>query len=340
MGSRGRRARQAHAVGSGRRAAGPSRVRGRTCGVGAAAITAAALIAALLAACGSVHGPARGGRPAGSGAATATRANGTAPETGSRAEALTLARRLLARLVPPQGARRDHGRSLPRLLRQPAQTMGGTPDLVDIHEVFSLRQSMPAAYRLMRERVPAGMELNGYGQAGDRGLITVDDVTYAPRSLPRGIYAAELVTSVIAVRRGGSLMRADAQVIWYPPRTTAEHLDPADFDAVKVSMTRLTSSGHQVTRMITDRSPGAIARLARLLDGLSAAPVRVFSCPLIRDTYRVTFVASRRGSPDVVVLAFGCLTDDVTVGGKAQPPLWDSGKLAGAVRRLLAQRAS
>jgi hypothetical protein len=309
----------------------------------AAAVTAAALLAALLAACGSVGsrgGPASGGRSAGSATTSVTPASGTVPETGSRAEALALARRLLARLIPPEGASRDRGRPLPRQLRQPAQTMGGTRELVDVHEAFWLRQPMPAAYRLLRARVPAGMRLDGYGQASDRGVVTVDDVTYTPRSLPTGIYAAELVISVAAAGHGGSLARADAQVIWYPPRTAAEHLDPADFDAVTVSVTRLTSSGHQVTRAMTDTSPEAIARLARLLNGLPAAPVQVFSCPMIRDSYRVTFVAARRGWPDVVVLALGCVTDAVTAGGKAQPPLWDSGKLARAVRRMLAHASS
>jgi hypothetical protein len=292
--------------------------------------------AALLAGCGSAAlqvAARHDGRPGGPGSPVLA-GSGGAP-AGSRTEALTLARKLLARAVVPAGARRDHRRPLPRLLRQPGQVMGGARDSVDIHEVFWLRQEMPAAYGFLRKNVPAGMRRTGYGQAGDRAGITMDDVTYSPRSLPAGIYAAEQVTAVVPAPRGGSLLRADAQVTWFPRRTAAEHIEPADFRAVTVSATMQKSGPRTVTRTRTFTSPAVVAGLARLLNRLPATPVQVAGCPAMLDMYRVRFIAATASPADVVAVAPGCLGDYISVGGKVQPPLWDAGRLARAVRRLL-----
>jgi hypothetical protein len=312
------------------------RERSDSCGHAIRAAVAGTAAAALLAGCGTFGSGtllARvrdAGQPAGTGAAA------TMP-AGSRAEALALARRLLADVLVPPGAQRDRSRPLPRLLRQPGQVIGGSKMSVDIHEVFSLPQRMSAAYRFLRANVPTGMRLTGYGQGGDAMAVTMDNVTYSPRSLLTGIYAAELVTAVVPAARGGSLLRADVQVIWFPRRTAAEHLYPAAYRAVIISATLPDSRSRTVTRTVMITSPAIVARLARLLNRLPAAPVQMLSCPAIQDVYQVKFEASRAGPPDAVAVATGCLTDGITVGGKAQPALWDSGRLATELRRLLRQ---
>lgn len=124
---------------------------------------------------------------------------------------------------------------------------------------------------------------------------------------------------------GGSLLRADAQVIWYLTRSAAEYLNPADYRAVTVTAITVEAPKRhavprRVTRQITSRQ--VIARLAGLLNGLPAAPMLPVSCPPFTRTYRVGFEATPRARPGVVVTATGCLTDQIFAAGRAQPRCW------------------
>jgi hypothetical protein len=80
---------------------------------------------------------------------------------------------------------------------------------------------------------------------------------------------------------------------------------------------------------------GARARLARLMDGLHAAPDLPVSCPAVLASYRITFLPASRSAPRVVVTPTGCLTVEVAVGGAPQPQLWDDAGLIRAAKRLL-----
>src|SRR6266700_3646586 len=275
----------------------------------AVALAAAGImaVAALLTACGTAGpGPGGPGPPAGAAPLAQTRTSGS--HSGSHAEALALARRLLSRLVLPPGA-------------EPAR-------------VSPLPQPMSAVHRFLLAHVPAGMRLFVNGQGSGPAGVTMQDVSYAPRSVPAGVYQAELVTVVVPGPGGTALLRADAQVIWFPPRSTAEHLGPASFRTVTISARVLNPRLHTVTRVIT--SPAVIVRLASLLNGLPAAPDLSMSCPAAAATYRVAFAAGADRAPEAIVTADGCLTDQITCNGKAQPALWDrSEKLAAAARKLL-----
>ena len=96
---------------------------------------------------------------------------------------------------------------------------------------------------------------------------------------PPGINGAELDTAVVPAAGGGSLLRADAAVIWYPARSAAEQVDPARYRAAVVSVTLFNPRQHTVRRTIT--SGGVIAGLAALVDGLYAAPYQPPNCPAI-----------------------------------------------------------
>jgi hypothetical protein len=76
------------------------------------------------------------------------------------------------------------------------------------------------------------MSLDSTGQGGRLGRVTMRMISYAPRSLPAGIEQAAVAVTVIPAGGGGSLLRADAEVIWFPPRSAAEYLRPAAFQAV------------------------------------------------------------------------------------------------------------
>jgi hypothetical protein len=176
------------------------------------------------------------------------------------------------------------------------------------------------------------------GPAGDPGR-PARALTYSAGALPAGIYLAEVDLMVVPAAGGGSLLRADAQVVWYLTRSAAEFLNPADYRAVTVTAITVEAPRRHavpgpVTRQITSRQ--VIARLTRLLNGLPAAPLLLVLCPLFTRIYRVGFEATPAARPSVVVTAIGCLTDQVFVAGRAQPPLLDANsRLVTLLRQLL-----
>jgi hypothetical protein len=132
---------------------------------------------------------------------------------------------------------------------------------------------------------------------------------------------------------GSTLARADAEVVWYPPRTAAEYLRPRAIRSARITATLLNPKPRHIVKVITSRH--AIDRLAALLNGLHAAQKGDWNCGTSTTEYRVTFTG-RSGQPRVSVDPEVCLTDDIMVHGSAQPPLWDpKGHLAAALRALL-----
>ncbi|MHB1434057.1 MAG: hypothetical protein ACYCVZ_18320, partial [Streptosporangiaceae bacterium] len=174
------------------------------------------------------------------------------------------------------------------------------------------------------------------GQAGRYGRTVAEYVSDAPRSLPPGIYLARLAAAVIPARGGGALLRVDAQVAWYPPRAAAEHVDPAGYRSVTLTVPPAFSGPprHALTRTFTSRA--VVARLAALINGLPAMPGVVMSCPAIpASPYRITFAPAAARWPRVVVSPTGCFSAGVSAGGKEQPALATDGRLIAAMDRLL-----
>jgi hypothetical protein len=82
-----------------------------------------------------------------------------------------------------------------------------------------------------------------------------------------------------------------------------------------------------------------VRRLVRLLNSLPAAAPGEQPCPGRFDEYSVQFNPVHANGSVVSVSTFGCFGDQVTVGGSAQPVLYDpsyrTGKLEAVVRQLL-----
>lgn len=294
------------------------------------AVVAVTAAAALFAGCGSgTISP----RPPGTSASPAPAARPSRPPAGSRAQALGLARRMLRSLVLPAGSHPVRVRPLPEQLRQP-YSGPGSGTLVDAHRLVKLDRPMGAAARFLTAWPPQGMTVTTpSAPAGSPGQ-PARALTYTRGVFPAGIYAAEVDLMVIPAAGGGSLLRADAQVIWFLTRNAAEYLNPADYRAVTVkAITVETPIRPTVTRQITSRQ--VIARLAGLLNGLPAAPLVAWSCPVFSRIYRVGFEATPGARPGVMVTASGCPTDQVSVAGGAQPPLLDAGHgLAAMLQQL------
>jgi hypothetical protein len=288
---------------------------------------------ALAAGCGTMPAPVSGAAaPAGRAAAPASGGDHV-PVAGSRSQALTLARQLLSRLSLPPGARRSRLRLLPLGLRQP-EIYAVTGAVADTYRLFRLPQPVPAARSFLLTHSPAGMPVSGYSSITGHTVSTTQDVSFGLRSLPAGIDDAQLVATLVPGRRAGSLLRLDAQVIWFPPRSRAEYLDPSAYRAVTVTVQLMNPRTRTVTRTFT--SPVVISGLAGLLDGLHGAPYQQWSCPLIDTTDRLEFVPARPDGHAVVVSPSQCLNVSVASGGWVQPDLWDPyDKPAAAADRLL-----
>ncbi len=285
-------------------------MRARTLACLAAAATAG------LTACSSVTATSTGGAQPHLGGRALTAVS--SPPAGSRAEAAVLAAALLTRLHLPAGARRLPAQPVPRLLGRPILQVGGYAEL-DVRQLFALRQPMSDVAAELAAARPAGMAAATTCSCGFYGA-GVTDISFADVSLPRGIYLAQLVLTVAPAQSGGSLLRADAQVIWFRPRTAAEYIDAKRYRALTIT----TFVGqHKLRKLVT--SPVAIARLAGALDRSPAQPVIVPSCPAIWATYRMAFSASPHSKPAVVVTATQapCEGVQVTAAGRVQPPLQD-----------------
>ena len=316
----------------------PSRTAIRT-----VAVTVAAAVA--LTACGSVVAPPASGprsSPDGTPRAIATRsapatrsaAAVPGPPAGSRADAAALARLMLSRLRLPPGARRPPG-PLPPSLSQPAMEIAGGTASLDQHQLFALAQPMDPAAAYLAAHVPADQTPGGTGESSGPDGVTMREVSDMVRSLPAGIAGAQLVLTVVPATSGGSLLRADAQVIWYPPRSAAEYIDPARYHVLSITVSVYGRRPHTVRKVVTSRT--FIARLAQALDWMQAEPPGVVACPADFEDYQLSFSVSAHSRPAVVVSAngSGCGGAQVTVDGRAQPALADHGTVAALVRQVV-----
>ena len=278
-------------------------------------------LTAMLAGCGTAAS-----RPA----AQATGTAAARAPAGSRAAALTLARQMLSRLVVPAGSQAAHPSPVPPPLS--VSSAGDiSPYTVELHRFVLVREPAAAVQAFLLAHVPAGMSWAGDGLApGTTNTVTVLWVAYSPRAPAAGLTNAELGTAAMPSAGGDTLLRADASVSWFPPRSAAEQLTATSFRSVTVTATEVILQPRTVTRTFT--SPAVIGRLVALVNSLPATPypdVAAMKCLGAATVYRLDFI------PGVVIYAGGCGGDAITVNGKDQPRLWDQGVLTAAARQLL-----
>ncbi len=296
----------------------------------------------LAAGCGTARAP---GAPATGQAGHATAASHavtTVTDSGavadSRAEATAYARQLLARLPLPPSARRMPWPSTPIASLEPSLP-AALKAVVDLRLLY--RVSWPVGHidaYLLAHR-PDGLLRESVAQTGHAaggGIIaSTESLSFAPQKLPAGIYLAVLAATIAPAPGGGSLVRADAEVAWYPPRSAAEHIDATAYRSVTVTSTSATPANSPATTR-TYTAPSVLAELAAVVNGLHAAPTTVVNCPLIpaSDDYRLVFRPTAHGAPQVVVSPSDCLFVGFTSAGRAQPDLYPASSLLRALREL------
>ena len=240
-----------------------------------------------------------------------------------------MARRLLGKLVPvlPGGAHQIGPRAEPKR----GQVIGA-PTLVDISRFFFVPLPVGTVGSYLEAHPPAGLKYAGSGTSGDVASM----VFYAMKEALPGIdLESQLLTSLGPGRHGGTVLRADAEVVWYPWRSAAEYLYPDRYRTVTI---RATFNGHQPTTISrTFTSARVIDGLAALFDRMRVVtPGAIYGCPPVGRDFRITFTSAGH-RPAVTVGPAFCTGDSVVVGGKRQPALsdFDSSKAFALMARLL-----
>ncbi len=326
----------------------------------AAIATAVGAAALLTAACGTTSAPGSAvpGQAASSAASRPPAAAGT--RSWSAGQAAAYARQLLAVLPLPPGATVTTWPSAPVPLLAPSlpALLG---HVVDVRVLYRVTMPVADVSSYLAAHRPAALQQTGTGSAGivqrpgQRGapgrpgpavspepLATVQAryLDFAPRNLPAGLYQATLATVIAARPAGGSYLRADAQVAWYPPRSAAEYVTASQYRSVTVTRPDAGMAGEPVTS--TYRTAKIIATLAAAVDRLhAAAGPGAISCPLMRagSFYRLVFNPAAPDAGQIVVTPTGCLLVGVTAGGQRQPPLYPDAALITALHRLPAGQA-
>lgn len=269
--------------------------------------------AAALAACGTATGP----QPRDPRAT----AMPPGPPAGSRAEATALGGQLLSKLRLPPGTLPRPAKFLPPSLSgPPAIGCGGCLVYADVHQLFTVPEPAASVVAAFSAHAPAGMSLFGTGQVSGPVTGRWQYVDYELKLVPAGIAQAQVVVAVRPAASGASLLRADAQVMWYPPRTLAEYIDPDRYHALTITATIASISGRVRTVRAVVTSQALITGQAEALDRSQTWPPELLSCPVILVRYQLAFSVSRHSRPDVVV-SDGCGGTGITVDGRPQPSL-------------------
>jgi hypothetical protein len=206
---------------------------------------------------------------------TANPAAAAAP-SGGPSLAKSVARSLLEALMLPSDAKpiSDVPRSLSMRF---AGSTPATPNLVELARTYGLAGAPQAVLDAIRP--PAVMRPSGSGSAGHHApgqpeIETSWYVTFEARP-SAGVQSETLSLATIAAPGGGTLLRAEAQVVWTSERPAAERV-PAGVSSIEltrrsvdrqISLRRTISAAHQVKPIVT-----VIDRLPIVQPGTTACP--------------------------------------------------------------------
>jgi len=253
------------------------------------------------------------------------------PRGGSPALARTVGRRMLAALPFPAGTRRTGPRKVPR-----RQQVTATPNLVDLSRFYVVPLRPAAAWAFFASHPPPGERKSAWAgppRGGPEATFVADTLTAPPAGIDQ---ESDLVVSMASGPHGRTLVRADAEVVWYPPRTAAEYIWPARYRAAAVSAW-FTQAAGRGARTFTSRA--IIARIARLFDGMrTVTPGPVYGCPpQPAGGFTIALRLARPGQPVLKITPGFCLGDMVSAGSRPQPMLqdFDSLKALALLRALL-----
>jgi hypothetical protein len=305
------------------------------------AVAVVAGLAVLVASCGSKPSPGTAvgapdpHQPAAATVETAATAAAAAKQYG---------RHLLASLRLPPGARVTGWPAKPIGALQPATRPAIGSDYIDLPVWFHVGVGTSDLRSYLVAHLPAGTSIQGNGDQGSTASGTLVPsfyfVTFTPRTLPTEIFSATLVTTFLASRGGGSLLRADAQVAWFP-RRTAPRINPALYKSVTVSWTITNPqvspppAWKSKSKVKTFTSRSVVATAATLVNALNAEPDVSTSCPGAGGPgYKFTFNPAGL-APTIVVTPTDCDAVSMTVNGRQVQTLYPPSQLNSMGQQLL-----
>jgi hypothetical protein len=286
-------------------------------GVGAAGTLLAAAIAAAVAVVAlTLVGP----REPATGPSSPAGSSAAANEAAAHAAAV----RILDQLILPRGAvQTGLVRGIPADLWSPSNQLG-TGHRVDVHRVWRLPGNPRSAIRFIEAHPPAGSRLGpGSETTGGPPFVvdTATEVLLFPGG-PRTIIWRELAVAAVAIRGGGTALRADGEAGWLIPRPASERI-PAGADHVRATTTKPSKRRGQAQESIFITSTARIQALVTLLNALPRAQTSSGRC--VNDQgVRVRFAFHARGPVAPLAIAVynpDCNRIALAIGGRPQPDL-------------------
>lgn len=279
------------------------------------------VVAGVLAGCGTSSGVgvdlAGHGHPAGSG----------------QARARVFARAILTRQAVPPGARLSRRRPPAELL--PGSRLGNKKTSVDLVKVYRVRGTGAAVLRFISAHLPADAANISRGTSTSGSAPAEQLLNYFVTGTPDGVTSAMLVATVVPAQLGSTWLRLDAQVIWAPLRTAAEHVNPASYRSVEVIAHRTLPNSGIVTKTFTE--PSVVAELAGRLNAMHTAGNTVFyNCQIATSVgERLVFEPRSGQGKQLIATLTPCDLVQMRIGGKTQPTLLDRGDLPALIGRLV-----
>lgn len=239
--------------------------------------------------------------------------------------ARAFAQHQLSAVRQPSGAART--RSDPAVggvLAKP-QSRPGIGHLIGRHRFWRVPDTPATLIGWLRRHPPAGTRLSTRGSAGNRGVAYMWMRRYAHRTLPQGVYEAELDFAVATAKGGGSAVRVDSFAAGLVPRPAWEHV-PALVAKVAISVRRYDDRRSYSVATVTD--PALVRRLVRTFNGFEIVQpgTVVIGCPLITGAtpqLRFRFL-SAPGAQLAETTESACAGLKFAVGGRSGPALSQS----------------
>jgi len=184
------------------------------------------------------------------------------PAAWAKAQARSLAMRMLARQAIPAGARPlSVSHHVPWAL-QLAQNINDPGYDVRLTRLYLVPSPVSAVIGFLQTHYPKGSAGGGYGSGG---TDPEQFITYRQATMPDGVSGTLFFAGVVPASRGRTWLRVDAMVDWCLPRTPAEYINPARYRAIVVTEFQ-AASGRTKTARLT--APAVIAEVARQLNAL------------------------------------------------------------------------
>lgn len=199
--------------------------------------------------------------------------------TSNRQAAHTDARHLLSLLVLPPGAVSSAtDPSLHKLLGSPGLGTGAIPT-VDRRRFWRVPGQPAAVMASIEAHPPAGSRLAAQGAGSGPSGATHSDA-FSFHAVRGVLLSRSLVVTVAVARGGGTAVRADAEVAWVRPRSTAERV-PSEAHVVSITDRRFNVPGgtSTVSAPLTIADAAKVRRIAALVNALPRDQLGVVPCP-------------------------------------------------------------